>query len=269
MAVPTSVEACLVAQGAGASSDVDAASTIVQFVAAVRSSLFTQLHINSAASPSGGASSSIPTAIAYEVTVPPAPLLDPAQSLLWNLAHQFEGRLGRSLTVGEHVVLHEGMIAALAVHVFGDGVRTSIGAREPAPGRDEHRRRPPAAGVRTGHARGSGRAAGCVMDGERRAKHQRAMHGDRNAQRGRARRAGSAIANGGGRDGTRRTSLFQQFFAQTRRFPGISRRAARAQISRGISGNPDLSQGVDGWRGGGREAWGDPGELLCCVVCSV
>ena len=41
---------------------------------------------------------------------------------------------------------------------------------------------------------------------------------------------------------------FSIFFARTRRFPEISRRAARAQISRRISGNPRLGQGLSCFR---------------------
>ena len=130
MPIGVAMEACLVTQGSSSSaSSVDAASTIVQFVAAIRGNLFARLRMDAggASSSGGGASSSIPTTIAYEVVTPPAPLLDPNQSLMWNLAHQFEGRLERPLSLGEHVALHEGMGAALAVHVAGSAdTRRSI-----------------------------------------------------------------------------------------------------------------------------------------------
>ena len=156
---------------------------IVEFIAAVRSDLFARLGINSGgAASSSGASSSIPTAIAYEVITPPAPLLDSNQSLQWNFAHQFEGRLKRPLSLGEHVALHEGMSAALATHAPGNAdFRRAVLESPLYTGRDGHRRRDPAIGVRSRSGRGGGTAARRVMDGPNHSSCQRTVHSDRDA----------------------------------------------------------------------------------------
>ena len=124
-------EACLVGQGDGGSSggdvasDVQAASTIAQCVAAIRARLFARLQLADApgGGGAGGSSSGLPTTVAYEVAPPTAsmPLMDPAQTLQWNVAHHVEDRLRhRSLSLGELVAVHEAMSTNLGVLVGGD-----------------------------------------------------------------------------------------------------------------------------------------------------
>ena len=105
---------------------VQAASTIVQFIAAVRPGLFRKLRLaddpnaqGQSGGPAASTSTELPMAIAREIQTP-LPVLRPDQTLQWNIANQFEGRISRQLTVAEHVALHEGIHAALYTLMQGD-----------------------------------------------------------------------------------------------------------------------------------------------------
>jgi hypothetical protein len=118
------MEACLVGQGgSNVASDVDAASTIAECVAAIRARVFAGLQLAGGASNAGGAGSSsgMPTAIAYEVFTSAAmPLMDASQTLQWNVASHIEGRLGRSLSLGQLVAVYEATSTNLTTLIGGD-----------------------------------------------------------------------------------------------------------------------------------------------------
>ena len=127
--VGVAMEAALVTQGGGGgggASDVEAASTIVQCVEAVRSELFRRLRVagdGASSSADHAGSSSMATAVAYEIHAAPLPMLQPNESLQSNVASLFEAWLSRTMSLGQHVAMYEAMGSALSVLIDGDANR--------------------------------------------------------------------------------------------------------------------------------------------------
>ena len=106
--------ACLVTQG---DADVEAASTIVQFVAALRAELFRRLQIASGGSSSAAdaGSSTLATVVAHEIAPDALPLLRPDESLQANVATQLGAWVGHPLSLGQHVALNHALVGALSM----------------------------------------------------------------------------------------------------------------------------------------------------------